>query len=134
MTELRWPDGRGQFVDRDPDRVAAVLGGDARTLVCEPGDTIDVSDGDVADHYIDRGFEGVAPASPPDDTDDADASTGESEAFDPAAFVDRTPVEDVVDDIEAGAADGHLDAVAAADDRKMVHDAVDARRQELGGS
>lgn len=48
--------------------------------------------------------------------------------FDAADFVDRTPMEDVITDIEAGDADGHLDAVEAEASRQGVREAIEARR------
>jgi hypothetical protein len=73
-----------------------------------------------------------------DQTDDeavADAETEaeseDSEGFDVDAFVDRTPVDDVADDIRAGEADGHLDELAEAAGRVTVSDAIGERRAEL---
>lgn len=54
-----------------------------------------------------------------------------SKAFDAEEFVDRTPMSEVVDDIENGEADGHLNAVEAEASRQGVLDAVDSRRSEL---
>lgn len=162
-TTLRWPDGRGRFVDQDHDRVAHVIqqsrdGSDAVEvsdvpLDVLPGSTVTVADGDVADHYQDRGFE-VVDESDHDHADDADGSQADEDAdesadespddadaddadgddgFDAEAFTDRTPVSDVVDDIEAGEADDHLDAVYDADDRVTVQKAVEDRKDEIGG-
>lgn len=69
-----------------------------------------------------------------EDEQDEDDETAEAEAddeFDAEAFVDRTPVEDVAEDILAGEADGHLEEVAEADDRATTQDAVGERRAEL---
>ncbi|QLH78678.1 hypothetical protein HZS55_15890 [Halosimplex rubrum] len=60
-----------------------------------------------------------------------DSADGEGDGFDAAAFVDRTPMDDVVEDIQAGEADDHLRAVAEAADRVGVEDAVGQRRAEL---
>jgi len=49
--------------------------------------------------------------------------------FDAAVFVDRTPMDDVVADIVAGEADGHLDAVAEEASRQGVLDAIDERQE-----
>jgi hypothetical protein len=151
MPELRWPDGRGRFVDRDSDRV------EDPPQVVQPGETITV-DVDVASHYQDRGFDVVSvDEGRDDDSQDgsADADTdGESpdsdtsgdgvdaddngvdtdtddDDFDVNGFLDRTPVEDVVDDIEAGQADDHLAAVAKTADRVTVERAVDDRQDAL---
>lgn len=125
MVRLRWPAGRGRFIDRDPSRVS-----DGQRRVVEPGDTVTVPP-DVADHYVARGFERADPSPP--DTPDFDAAD-----FDAADFVDRTPVADVAADIRVGEADGHLDDVDAAEqrgrDRVTVQDAVDDRRQSLQNS
>lgn len=146
MATLRWPDGRGRFVDRDADRCP----GDA-PLTVRSGETVDVDDSDVVEHYLDRGFERVddgADDADSDDTADADtvddsdaeqsADDGEvdlpdPEEFDVGAFLDRTPVSDVVDDIEAGKADGYLDAVDAEASRVTVTQAVDDRKDAIGG-
>lgn len=56
-----------------------------------------------------------------------DGATDEDEEFDAEAFVDRTPMSDVVADIESGDYDDHLDAIEAAADRVGVQDAIDAR-------
>ena len=66
------------------------------------------------------------------ETDESDADS-ENDEFDVDRFLDRTPVEDVADDIHAGEADDHLDAVADAADRTTVHDAIGERRAELEG-
>jgi len=54
------------------------------------------------------------------------------EEFDAEAFVDRTPVSDVVDDIETGEYDDRLDEILKAEqdghDRKTVQEAVEERR------
>lgn len=54
------------------------------------------------------------------------------EDFDADDFVDRTPMSEVVEDIETGLYDDHLDAIEAAEDegrdRKGVQGAIDARR------
>jgi hypothetical protein len=144
MTTLRWPDGRGKFVDDNTDRTP-----DGERMEVFPGTEITVEDDDVADHYVDRGFVVVEDdgsdstsddAEPTDDGgDDADAENDEADAdgssgdFDATAFTDRTPVSDVVDDIEAGEADGHLDAVKEADDRVTVEQAVEDRKDAIGG-
>jgi len=72
-----------------------------------------------------------------DDEEDDDADEGEAEensgddGFDVEAFLDRTPVEDVEEDIHAGEVDDHLDAVQEAADRVTVETAVGERRAEL---
>lgn len=54
---------------------------------------------------------------------------GSSDDFDAAEFVGRTPMDDVVDDIESGDYDEHLEAIKEAADREGVQDAVDERRE-----
>ena len=74
------------------------------------------------------------PDEPTDDSDDEDADEAdESDGFDAVGVVDRTPVEDVADDILAGEADEHLDEVGEAADRVTIQDAVGERRAELEG-
>ena len=113
MVELYWP-RRGRFRDIE------------RGFVADSEGVYDVDD-DAEEQYRSRGWED------PDETDDEADSEAEEEEFDAEAFVDRTPMDDVVDDIENGEADDHLDAVAEAADREGVQDAVEARRDELEG-
>lgn len=115
MPTLRWPADRGRFIDRDPSRV------EEPPRAVAPGETVDVSD-DVADHYLDRGFQPV-------EDDDEDLAGYD----DVGSFLDRTPVEDVADDIEAGAADGYLDDVYDQASRATVEQAVEDRRAAVGG-
>jgi hypothetical protein len=65
-------------------------------------------------------------------SDETGEQTEPDEEFDAEAFVDRTPVSDVVDDIESGEYDDHLDEILEAEqenrDRKSVQDAVSERR------
>jgi hypothetical protein len=94
-------------------------------------DVLDDPDGDAtaAGDDGDDSSEDASDETPPDDGDgDGD---GVETAFDAEAFVDRTPMEAVIDDIHAGEADGHLDAVYDAADRVGVTDAVGERRAEL---
>jgi len=94
------------------------------------GERVDVTD-DYADYLRDRGdFEHVGDVIEAEYRE-VEAEDDDQDGFDAAAFVDRTPVDDVVDDIEAGEADDHLDAVAEAADRVSVEDAVGQRRAEL---
>jgi len=62
----------------------------------------------------------VVRTSEPDTDDDE---------FDAAEFVDRTPMDDVVGDIESGDVDDHLEAIKEAADREGVQDAVSERRE-----
>lgn len=64
-----------------------------------------------------------------EDGDDADDEGEWEEDFDAADFVDRTPMSEVVEDIETGLYDDHLDAIEAEADRVGVQEAVDARRE-----
>jgi len=61
-----------------------------------------------------------------EDEDDA----GTDDGFDAEAFVDRTPMDDVVADIESGDYDDHLDAIEDVAERQGVQDAIDERREE----
>jgi hypothetical protein len=70
--------------------------------------------------HVERGGHG-----PSRDEEGADDTADE---FDAAAFVDRTPMEDVVQDIKSGEYDEHLDAIEAAAERNGVQDAIDERR------
>lgn len=62
------------------------------------------------------------------DTEDTDAE--DAEEFDAGAFVDRTPMGDVIDDLESGEYDEHLDAIESEASRRGVLDAISARREE----
>ncbi len=99
------------------------------------GDQLDVADEFAA--YLLENRTDFRVVDEPDDeysgTNDASGDDGAAEldGFDASAFVDRTPIEDVVEDIHAGEADDHLDAVAEAADRVGVEDAVGERRAEL---
>lgn len=129
MVTLRWP-RRGRFRDRERD-----------VTVQGPDGTVDVDDSDVVEQYLDRGFERVD-----DDQDGSDTASdgggtpsegaepqGEDveDGFDVGAFLDRTPVSDVADDIADGQADKHLAEIESEASRTTVQDAVDDRRQSL---
>ncbi|MFA1612050.1 hypothetical protein [Halobellus rubicundus] len=66
------------------------------------------------------------------ESDETEASDDEasSDAFDADTFLDRN-VGPVTDDISAGEADEHLDALAEQADRVTVTDAIGERRAEL---
>lgn len=53
------------------------------------------------------------------------------DAFDAESFLDRIPMTTVVEDIESGEADEHLDALAEQADRQGVQDAISDRQDEL---
>lgn len=53
----------------------------------------------------------------------------EREQFDAAAFVDRTPMDAVISDIESGEYDEHLNAIEDEASREGVQDAIDRRRE-----
>lgn len=57
-------------------------------------------------------------------------SEPDRDEFDAAAFVDRTPMSDVVEDIKSGDHDNRLDAIEAAAERKGVQAAVGVRDRE----
>lgn len=122
-----------RMTDAGPSRFAS------RTIdeVLTPGDTVSVDDSVTPLEERDY-FERVSDdgGGDEDDSDEADSkSESEGDAaddeFDVEAFVDRTPVSEVADDIRAGKADGHLNAVAEADDRATTQDAIGERRAEI---
>lgn len=117
----------------------------------EPGDEIEV-DHELADYLTDlEDFEVIVEKAdgtpdqgdePPDETadvDEAESADGEESGadggteteFDVGEFLDRTPVDDVADDIKAGEADGHLDELLEEASRVTVQDAIGERRAEL---
>lgn len=66
----------------------------------------------------------------PDDAGDEEPESEDDSEFDAEAFAGRTPMSKVVDDLETGEYDDHLDAIEAAADRVGVQDAIDERREE----
>ncbi len=93
------------------------------------GDRVDVNE-DYAEYLADRGdFKAVDVQDA--DFREVDDEDEERDGFDAEAFVDRTPVDDVVEDIEAGDVDDHLEAIDEAAERVTVGDAVGQRRAEL---
>ncbi len=106
----------------------------------EPGDEKEV-DRETAQHLSDRDDfvvtvekdAGEESDDGDDEDDEADSEDDKADGFDVDAFLDRTPVDDVVEDIEAGEVDDHLDAVAEAAGRVTVEDAIGQRRAELEG-
>lgn len=112
----------------------------------DPGDTKDVNTelasylSDHPDFKVEDAADDEGGGVHEDAADDEETESDEEAAddvgvdeFDAGSFVDRTPMEDVVEDIRAGEADGHLDAVQAAASRVGVEDAVGERRAELEG-
>lgn len=61
---------------------------------------------------------------------ESDDSDTDSDEFDAEAFVDRTPMGNVIADIESGDYDDHLDEIEAVAQRQGVTNAVDDRRGE----
>jgi hypothetical protein len=113
MPHYEWT-GDGVYRDRRNDREVA------------PGDVVELTE-HVAEPVaaLRRVEHGEADADAPQPDDDSE--------FDVEAFLDRTPVSDVAEDIERGAADDRLDDVKAAASRKTVETAVEDRYQELEG-
>jgi hypothetical protein len=128
--------------------------GEATTLKCEQalGDDSTLEFDENGHAYVDDKDDAdliaalhkhvtVEPAAPDTAEEDGkgtkekeDGGTQEGDdGFDAAAFVDRTPMSDVVDDLESGDYDEHLDAIAAAEadsrDRDGVKDAIENRRE-----
>lgn len=133
-TELRWP-RRSTFVE------SAQTGVDDEEHRYEGPGTYVVPDA-MVEAYLNRGWErpdeaDKDPEAASQEADDDADSGGESEAeaqdFDAGAFVAES-WQAVKAGIEAGEADGHLDAVEAAerdrdnDPRTSVIDAIDSRR------
>lgn len=134
-----WPMSAHERVDPD-----AVEDGWPGELVADPDDATDddvesaVEDADVDAYDVADGFaddEGTVDVDFDPDTNDVEADVEFGGDFDADVFVDRTPMSDVVDDIEAGEVDGNLDAVEEAEahgrDRVGVADAIASRREEL---
>lgn len=92
-------------------------------LTVEDGEIV-VKDGDLA-AAIDEAYGALTLVEEPD----ADESNGD--AFDAESFLDRVPMTDVIEDIESGEADDHLDALAEQAGRQGVQDAIADRQDEL---
>ncbi|WP_255170104.1 hypothetical protein [Natrononativus amylolyticus] len=103
-----------------------------RDIRTRPGDTASV-DADDAEYLVDEAgyFEYVDDQ----DTVDTDTESADEPGADSTAFVDRTPMTDIIDDIAAGDADDHLDAIETAErngrDRNGVVNAIEERRAVL---
>lgn len=128
MPRLRW-DGHGVFRDGQSGVVAGP--GPGRPLVHEV-------DEETARRFLDRrgwvclddsgeGETGASDSAPDDDVPD-DSATASAD-FDASAFVDRTPMGDVISDLESGDYDEHLAEIRVAEtqgrDRKGVHEVLD---------
>jgi hypothetical protein len=113
-----------------------VLGDDSPLEFDEDGYAY-VEDSAVADkllamhRHIERGGKGPAGSASTETDDDAEGDS--THEFDAEAFVDRTPMSDVVADLESGGYDDHLDAIKAAEeagrDRDGVATAIENRRE-----
>lgn len=88
----------------------------------DPGPEEWVDDDEYPDP--DEGTEAEADAA------DVDEESEDGAEFDAAEFVDRTPMATVIDDLESGDYDEHLDAIEGEASRRGVLDAVSARREE----
>lgn len=125
--KLKWPEGRGDFVDRHPDRAPVAGDTDGRgRFRATPGTVIQIDDPDVADHYLDRGWV-VAEDDEDVGSPDTDDEPMTWEAFQDMGYEDRVAA------VEAGDVDHLLDRVAEEDDSANVQDAVEARQDEIGG-
>jgi len=80
----------------------------------------------IADRYVAISYAGAVP----DGDAEEDGGDASGEDFSADAFVDRTPMEDVVQDLESGEYDAHLDAIEGAADRQGVQDAIADRRED----
>lgn len=100
----------------------------------EVGDQAEVDDDELLEHLTEvRGDFEIVDDGEDDTAADDEEAESEAETFDVGEFLDRTPVDDVVEDIAAGEADGHLDEIAEEASRVTVQDAVGERRAELEG-
>lgn len=147
MATLRWP-RRSTW----RDETHAVGGTDpSKPFVAGHGDTVDIDDGDLVEHYLERGWVAVD-----DDEEDGDADGDQDERdidhadTDPDTEVEELPDEDdeegdVVDKILTGNVGPASELIADVDDedvleeveeqdgRKGVQDAIAKRRDELNG-
>jgi len=124
---------------RQPDYTGEVTIGLAEDGVVEFDDGVAVVDDEARAEAIADRYTGIEyPESDVDATGDDDSATDddqeeEEEGFDATDFVDRTPMDDVVKDLESGDYDIHLDAIEAAEadnrDRQGVADAIQERRE-----
>ncbi|QLH77457.1 hypothetical protein HZS55_09180 [Halosimplex rubrum] len=68
-------------------------------------------------------------SGPPPDGASEESDGAAADTFDAGEFVDRTPMSKVVEDIESGDYDAHLEEIKGAAGRQGVQDAVDERRE-----
>lgn len=118
--KLQWPEDRGTFVDRDPDRTPDPEG--IREVA--PGEVIRVDDDDTADHYLDRGFQ---PA--PDEPVTAEVADDEPTSWDQfqaMGYEERQAA------VGRGDVDHLLERAFEEDRSKNVQDAVQDRAAEVG--
>jgi hypothetical protein len=102
----------------------SLLPGDADEHGTFDGEVLVVDDGDEAAALVER-----HPNIHWADGEPSVSGDGGAEDFDVAAFVDRTPMDDVVADIKSGEYDAHLDAIEAEASRQGVLDTIDGRRE-----
>lgn len=97
---------------------------DADDYLTIDDDELVVEDGELA-AAIDKSFPALTLVEEPDEGD-TDESDGE---FDAESFLDRTPMDDVIEDIESGMVDAHLSELSAQAERKGVKEALAARSE-----
>lgn len=121
--EPGWPDEDG-----DEEDVSTATTGATEASTTSTTETEEVETSTTADDP-DTIDEDESEAEP---EDEGEGGEWESD-FDADAFVDRTPMSEVVDDIRTGEYDDVLDAIEAAEeagrDRVGVADAIEARRE-----
>lgn len=92
----------------------------------------EASDEDVTDESEPEDVDLSTQSAASDDVDETEGDGEWSPDFDPDAFVDRTPMSEVIDDLETGEYDDVLDLIEDAEedgrDRDGVADAIEARR------
>jgi len=126
--KFRHPDGADA-----PDQISL---GPVRDSVATDADGVFEVDEDREDYedVVERLQEAGHTSVEQEAEDDEPEATAE-DAVDVEAFVDRTPMSEVVEDIESGTVDDVLDAVEAAEqdtrDRKGVLEAIEDRREAL---
>lgn len=122
-------------LERFPFRFEERDDGDAETETeTEEAETQTAPDADAEeDPDSESDAESESEASGAEEADAESESESEADGFpgdfeDAKDFVDRTPMERVINDLETGEYDAHLDEIETAADRQGVQDAIDERR------
>lgn len=126
------------YLDLEDERevfAEQIVGAANTPLSFTDGGYLELEDDDLAEELALRKRHIHVAANHPD-ADSSEASTSDEgadgdadEAFDPFEFVDRTPMDDIIEDLQSGEYDDRLDAIEDAADRQGVLNTIDERRE-----